>query len=440
MIIQSVIQTYVYNQTMGAVTEPVNGNWLQAYCEFLGVTEPVNASWLQALCIYFGITAPLYGSWTIALADYYGITQPENGTWWYALSQLAGGPPVVPIVADFTADNELPTEGEFVQFTDTSTENPTSWDWTFTGGTPLSSSLQNPIVQYNTAGTYTVSLTASKTGSTNTNTKVDFIDVSVPAASFIWNLNTNNWEAETRIWDTVTVAPIAEFTSDITIVPEGGQVQYQDLSTSQPSSWAWTFAGGTPATSTAQNPLITYNTVGQYDTSLEASNIIGSDTNTKLNYIDTTPAEVTLTFELTTEWSLYWYYAGIQLEQEVTPGVWQALEYEGNPTWNTGAILYKVQPFVSPGGIPVGYNAADIMTFRTGDQSGTTNPGPIYRDIICPLAFNYRVVGVQYVGQTTNYGRFNGYTVKNGATVILPAYDGEDIDYATGFVQQTFTL
>ena len=53
MIIQSVIQTYVFNQTSGAVTEPVNGNWLQAYCEFLGVTQPVNASWLQALCIAF---------------------------------------------------------------------------------------------------------------------------------------------------------------------------------------------------------------------------------------------------------------------------------------------------------------------------------------------------------------------------------------------------
>jgi len=84
---QSVQQTYVFNQTAGAVTETVNGNWLQAYCEFLGVTQPVNSSWLQALCIHFGITAPLYGSWTIALANYYGITQPQNGTWWFALSQ-----------------------------------------------------------------------------------------------------------------------------------------------------------------------------------------------------------------------------------------------------------------------------------------------------------------------------------------------------------------
>ena len=93
---QSVQQTYVYNQTAGAVTETVNGNWLQAYCEFLGVTDPVNNSWLQALCNHFGITQPLFGSWTIALANYYGITQPLNGTWWYALSQAGGPPPVEP--------------------------------------------------------------------------------------------------------------------------------------------------------------------------------------------------------------------------------------------------------------------------------------------------------------------------------------------------------
>ena len=80
MIIQSVIQTYVFNQTSGVVTEPVNGNWLQAYCEFLGVTAPVNASWLQALCIHFGITAPLYGSWWYALSQA-GSPMPTDLIW-----------------------------------------------------------------------------------------------------------------------------------------------------------------------------------------------------------------------------------------------------------------------------------------------------------------------------------------------------------------------
>ena len=84
--ITNAVQQYVFTQSNGNVTEPVNGSWLQAYCEYLGITEPVNASWLQPLCNYFGITQPLYGSWVIALAYHHGITAPLNGTWWWALA------------------------------------------------------------------------------------------------------------------------------------------------------------------------------------------------------------------------------------------------------------------------------------------------------------------------------------------------------------------
>jgi len=104
--ITSAIQQYVLNQSGGAVTDPVNGSYLQAYCEYLGITEPVNASWLQALCNYFGITSPLYGSWVIALANYYGITTPAGyGTWWMALADASGTPPVVSFIWDLNTNN-----------------------------------------------------------------------------------------------------------------------------------------------------------------------------------------------------------------------------------------------------------------------------------------------------------------------------------------------
>jgi hypothetical protein len=94
----NVQQEYVQCASGGNVTAPVNGNWLQAYCEYLGITQPVNLSWLVALCNHFGITAPLYGSWTIALANYYGISSPAGyGTWWNAIQAgVCGGTPVVP--------------------------------------------------------------------------------------------------------------------------------------------------------------------------------------------------------------------------------------------------------------------------------------------------------------------------------------------------------
>ena len=86
------IQDYVQTQSLGTITAPVNGSWIQAYAEYIGLVAPVNDSWLQAICEEFGIMAPLYGSWTIALADYYGITSPD-GTWWCAIAQAAYVPP-----------------------------------------------------------------------------------------------------------------------------------------------------------------------------------------------------------------------------------------------------------------------------------------------------------------------------------------------------------
>ncbi len=54
------------------------------------------------------------------------------------------------------------------QFNDASSNNPTSWNWSFSGGNPSSSTVQNPSVTYTATGTYTVSLTASNANGTGT--------------------------------------------------------------------------------------------------------------------------------------------------------------------------------------------------------------------------------------------------------------------------------
>lgn len=63
-------------------------------------------------------------------------------------------------------------------------------------------------------------------------------------------------------------------------------VNFTDLSTNSPTSWSWTFTGGSPSTSTLQNPSVTYNTPGLYTVSLTSSNGFGSDIETKNNYIN----------------------------------------------------------------------------------------------------------------------------------------------------------
>jgi PKD repeat protein len=71
--------------------------------------------------------------------------------------------PIQPTVPAFKANNLTICVGGTVQFTDTSSRGgmPNHWEWTFAGGTPESSTSKNPLVQYNTAGTYSVSLTTS---------------------------------------------------------------------------------------------------------------------------------------------------------------------------------------------------------------------------------------------------------------------------------------
>ena len=79
--------------------------------------------------------------------------------------------------------------------------------------------------------------------------------------------------------------PVADFSGTPTTLCIGGTVSFTDLSLNTPTSWAWTFTGGTPSSSTAQNPTITYNTAGSYAVSLIATNADGSDTKTVNGYI-----------------------------------------------------------------------------------------------------------------------------------------------------------
>lgn len=52
-------------------------------------------------------------------------------------------------------------------------------------------------------------------------------------------------------------------------------VNYTDQSTGA-TSWNWSFPGGTPSTSTQQNPVVVYNTAGTYDVTLNAFNLSGN--------------------------------------------------------------------------------------------------------------------------------------------------------------------
>lgn len=83
---------------------------------------------------------------------------------------------------------------------------------------------------------------------------------------------------------TVTAPSSAAFSVSANAVKTGGSITFTDNSKNAPTTWAWTFDGGTPATSTDRNPVVTYNTPGSYNVTLTATGA-GAVTATKTGYI-----------------------------------------------------------------------------------------------------------------------------------------------------------
>ena len=81
--------------------------------------------------------------------------------------------------------------------------------------------------------------------------------------------------------------PVAAFSADNTIIclDTNNTVTFSDETSPAATSWSWTFEGGTPGTSTDQNPVVTYAADGTYDVTLEATNVDGVDTLVETNYI-----------------------------------------------------------------------------------------------------------------------------------------------------------
>lgn len=80
--------------------------------------------------------------------------------------------------------------------------------------------------------------------------------------------------------------PVADFRSSGRDITTSQAINFFDQSSYSPVSWNWTFAGGTPSSSTLQNPSgITYSTAGIYEVKLIASNAYGTDTITRTQYV-----------------------------------------------------------------------------------------------------------------------------------------------------------
>jgi PKD repeat protein len=241
----------------------------------------------------------------------------------------------IPPIPSFVTSSQGPIcVNENVQFFNTSTFSPTSVLWTFEGGTPATSSDPNPIVAYNNAGVFDVTLVVTNANGSAQTYLQDYVIVGAkPSVSYthigdglevsftqnitngtnhIWNFGDGQTSSEvnpTHIYNTegtytvtltdinncgttvfsqsivVQLLPTVGFSANATVICMDGSVQFNNQSSPSVTGWLWTFEGGIPATSTLENPLVQYNTVGEYNVTLTVTNAVGQSTTTVSDYI-----------------------------------------------------------------------------------------------------------------------------------------------------------
>jgi PKD repeat protein len=150
-------------------------------------------------------------------------------------------------------------EGETVTFTDLST-GADHIAWSFEGGSPATSTESVVAVTYNTAGSYTTTLTAYNEDESNSSEFTLTVTVTVSGE-----------EAVTADFTTDPEATDVYITTYISI-NQGETVTFTNASSENTDHIAWTFDGGSPATSTENVVTVTYAEAGNFTATLTAYN------------------------------------------------------------------------------------------------------------------------------------------------------------------------
>ncbi|QNL20861.1 T9SS type A sorting domain-containing protein [Hyphobacterium sp. CCMP332] len=164
--------------------------------------------------------------------------------------------PVCIPIADFRAPIRLGCEGVVLSFRDESynatyDQNTWTYNWVFEGGNPVNSSDRNPIVSYDSAGDFDVSLTVSnQSGSSQVLTRTDHITITPGSGSYVGpyleQLDDQNWPSAidpSLIWSTAK--------------PSGSLFQFQRSSNAYYSSPASLYLNNFSFNSSGEFDLIT---------------------------------------------------------------------------------------------------------------------------------------------------------------------------------------
>ena len=217
----------VPDHDMDGDSRPDNGLWDMGADEYISGPQPPNANFsgnptsgdapLTVLFSDLSSGSPTSWSWTFgdggsstaqnpshdytSAGDYAVSLEATNANGSdtetktdYISVSAAPAPPV----ADFSGSPLSGNAPLTVNFTDLSSNSPTSWSWTFGDGG--SSTAQNPSHEYTAVGDYTVSLEATNADGSDTETKTDYISVSESGGEE--TIFSDDFEAEFAGWNT----------------------------------------------------------------------------------------------------------------------------------------------------------------------------------------------------------------------------------------------
>ena len=300
---------------------------------------------------------PISGLASSYMGDYLGITS-KGGRVYPCWTDTRNGlfmtyvsPFVIGLNAAFTASTTTVCTGIPVTFTDQSSGPPTTWTWSFPGGSPSTYVGQNPpAITYNTPGTYDVTLVVTDGTGTDTETKTGFITVK---------------------------DVFADFTGVPTPVVVGNTVTFTNSSLCSPASATWSFPGGTPSTySGLTPPAITYSTIGTYDVTLTVTKGTSTDTKTRTGYIVVTPPEFNMTNGAVTTCTGNFYDSGGASGSYANSENYTETFY---PSTAGAMVRFVFTSFSTESGYDYLriYNGTSTAATLIGTYNGTTGPGTV---------------------------------------------------------------
>lgn len=307
----------VYNQTYNTITPNTTGGFvpLSISATSTNDTNTTWRNWSTGDGAWFNNTNSIVYTYLVNGNYSLNFTTSEYGHGVCITTQYINASFYAPSTS-FTASPEFGNAPLTVQFTDTTLNGPTGWNWSFDDGSPF-------IFTKNTSHTFT------------------------SVGIFTVNLTTSNLYGSTSYYKNITVLPSENSIASFTVNPNVGaaplSVTFTDTSSSNISSWNWDFGDGT--TDIVQNPTHIFTNIGTYNVRLTVTNDLFGGTNTSSPtpiYVVSSPVPI--------------------------------VDFSGSPTIGSAPLSVQFTDLSAASGGITGWN----WSFGDGNYSNNQNPTHVY--------------------------------------------------------------